>query len=304
MNTIISIGTSREIDFFRERLVNEAGVNNRLGFKVIPHFWECGLFRFLDCEMVSPTPDKGSELNSRFRLFLAGLVSETIIAEWEIPMVRNIIKHRHGQFNLRDKELILLKVERSLEHADQNLSPSGTISSRKGRILNQTLEYLKENNQLVIDGLVNFRLKEYLGQLKEAVELAVEEYELEKEYQEFIRLLQYFVEIQEPRVSQAHVMIHSGGTFRIFDAKGNPVGGQYEEGFLLDVVDNNINYEDLLISTLITVAPRRIVIHSSDYSKLNGAITTIERVFGKRVDTCRGCEECRRLPPPAGELIQ
>ncbi|NPV93399.1 MAG: hypothetical protein HPY50_21805 [Firmicutes bacterium] len=300
MNTVISIGTSREIDFLRERLINEVRVNNRLGFKVVPHFWECGLFRFLDCEMVSPAPDKGSELNSRFRRFLAGLVSETIIAEWEIPMVRNIIKNRHGHFNIRDKELILLKVERSLDQADQNLSPSGTVSSRKGRIQYQTMEFLKENNQLIIDGLINFRLKEYLEQLKEAVELAVEEYQLEKEYQEFIRLLQYFVEIQEPRVSQAHVMIHSGGTFRILDAKGNPVNGEYEEGFLLDVVDKDINYEDLLISTLITIAPRRIVIHTSEQSKLNSAVTTIERVFGRRVDTCRGCEECRRLTPPQG----
>jgi putative sporulation protein YtxC len=300
MGTTISIGTSREIDFLQKRLVKEAGVNNRLGFKVVPHFWECGLFRFLDCEMVSPAPEAEPELNSRFRLFLAGLVSETIIEEWEKPMVRSIIKHQHGHFSLRDKELILLKVERSLDHADQSLSPSGTISSRKGKILKETLEFLKDSNQLIIDGLVKFRLQDYSIQLREAVEAAVEEYQLEKEYQEFIRLLQYFVEIQEPRVSQAHVMIHSGGTFRIFDAKGNPVGSDYEEGFLLDVMDNDINYEDLLISTLITIAPSRIVIHTSEYSKLNGAISTIERVFGKRVATCRGCEECRRLNPPQG----
>ncbi|MDH7479933.1 MAG: putative sporulation protein YtxC, partial [Syntrophomonadaceae bacterium] len=198
----------------------------------------------------------------------------------------------------RDKESILLKTEKLLDQADRVSASPGTLSSRKGKILFKVLEYLNEYNQVVIDGLVRFRLKEYLNQLKEAMEMAVEEHLLEREYHEFIRLLQYFVEIQEPRVAQAHVMMHSGGTFRIFDANGNPVGNEYMEGFLLDVVDSSINYEDLLISALITIAPRQIIIHTAESGRLTGAIDAIERVFGKKVATCNGCRECRKLLPP------
>lgn len=298
MNAIISVGTSRKPDFFRRRLYNEVeALDQKLGFRIKPHFWECGLFNFTDCELIALN-QRTADLYPRFRHYLANLIAETIIAEWERPMVLSLLNLKYPYFSSRDRESIVLKTKRLLDQADRvSVSPS-TLSGRKGKILFEVLEHLNEHNQIVIDGLVKFRLKEYLKQLKDAMEIAVEEHMLEREYHEFIRLLQYFVEIQEPRVAQAHVMMHSGGTFRIFDANGNPVGNEYVEGFLLDVVDSSINYEDLLISALITIAPRQIIIHAAESSRLTGAIDTIEWVFGKKVDTCSGCQECRKLLLP------
>ncbi|MBP1762261.1 MAG: hypothetical protein H6Q64_1803, partial [Firmicutes bacterium] len=44
-------------------------------------------------------------------------------------------------------------------------------------------------------------------------------------------------------------------------------------------------------SILITVSPRRIVLHnaSSDYSE---PVKIIRQVFGERIKECEGCERC------------
>jgi hypothetical protein len=48
-----------------------------------------------------------------------------------------------------------------------------------------------------LDGFLSFRLKEYRGRLAEVVDKAVDEYMMDMEYKEFIRVLRYFVDVQE-----------------------------------------------------------------------------------------------------------
>ena len=48
-------------------------------------------------------------------------------------------------------------------------------------------EYVKENKSLVLDGIVNFRVKEYVKILDNVVDTGVNQYIIEKEYTIFIR---------------------------------------------------------------------------------------------------------------------
>lgn len=54
----------------------------------------------------------------------------------------------------------------------------------------------------------------------------------------------------------------------------------------------DINYEDLLISALITIAPRNVMLHMAGIPQEHGVVQTIQHVFEGRVMTCDGCEIC------------
>jgi hypothetical protein len=64
------------------------------------------------------------------------------------------------------------------------------------------------------------------------------------------------------------------------------------------MVDNDVNYDDLLISALITIAPARIVLHFQDERNVIG---TIQDVFIERVALCQGCSLCKPGAKPLGK---
>ena len=57
-------------------------------------------------------------------------------------------------------------------------------------------------------------------------------------------------------------------------------------------IDTEANVEDIIISGLITNAPKEVVIHNKDRALNLEFIDTIKNVFGDRVSFCNGCSKC------------
>ena len=58
---------------------------------------------------------------------------------------------------------------------------------------------------------------------------------------------------------------------------------RYSGGFGKEITDKEISYDDLLISSLITIAPKRITIHQYDKIKNIELLNTINNVFSGKV---------------------
>ncbi|EET86548.1 sporulation protein YtxC, partial [Clostridium carboxidivorans P7] len=76
-------------------------------------------------------------------------------------------------------------------------------------------------------GFITFRMKELREDLEEIVDKVVERYMTEKEYNEFIKLLKYFVEIQESKIEEINIIIKSDGKYLIQDKEGNDIEKNY-----------------------------------------------------------------------------
>jgi putative sporulation protein YtxC len=66
--------------------------------------------------------------------------------------------------------------------------------SRKNRITHRLLDYISTNLTVNVEGFINFCMQDYLTELKFAVEVALEELRNQKEYNDFVNLLRYFVD--------------------------------------------------------------------------------------------------------------
>ncbi|HHY38031.1 MAG TPA: hypothetical protein GX507_03795 [Clostridia bacterium] len=164
--------------------------------------------------------------------------------------------------------------------------------TRKAKILNKVLDYLTANEVLVVEGFVTFRLREYLDELEEVVDRAVDEFLLDREYQEFIKLLRYFVQMQEPKVMRVKVYLERDGTFSINDELGKRVGTAVVDELRATMMEGGLELEDLLVSSLIMLAPREIWMHSRDNERWSSGLETLKNVFGERLKICCGCPWC------------
>jgi putative sporulation protein YtxC len=225
-----------------------------------------------------------ADLEALFRRRLADAVTDVITHEMqEDTLTRLVAEHcsyldeeEQTQVRTRAEELLLL---------------TGGMDELVGSRLR---DYLTDETHLNLEGFIFFRLREYAEELEDAVDRAVDDFLMEREYREFIRLLKVFVEVQEPRLTHVHVVLDPGGGFRLIDDQGGVIHDEHLEGFVADLMDTEINYDDLLISTLITLAPARITIHRAGGPRRD-ALDTIQGVFNDRVELCGGCSRCAEL---------
>jgi putative sporulation protein YtxC len=291
MTTSISIGTSKDFEMIRSQLGRELCSLEREGCHVSLAETSLGDYKFLDCSLEqADRPEQEMVLKHN----IANAISDYILTFWESRLLGRMAKESYYYLNGEEKENVLEKAHLIL---DATLQPGEDDFllyrlNRKSKILHQVLDYLSLNSRINIDGFVKFRLRDYADDLRQVLEQAVDEYMLEKEYREFIMLLKYFVDIQEPRVEKIHVLLVPSGSFQLYDEKNKVITNEFLEGFIIEMIDNQINYEDLLISALITIAPREVILHIPEPEKIATTVKTIQGVFGERAVICPGCSRC------------
>jgi len=291
----ISIGATRNIGELKDMLSRELRFLENEGFRIRLEENPAGNLTFLSCR-VSNRSNRGfsdEHTAAVFKRYVAHALSDIILGQWEKLLLTDIIRENYYYFNEEERGTIYRYASNYINQDGENGHSSSHYQAvRRNKILHKLVEFLRNNNDIVIDGFIRFRLKEYVGELQAAADRAVDEFLMEREYKEFIQLLKYFVEIQDPRIDVVHVVIKPNGVFKLFDDQHRVINSEYMEGLMLDLVDSEINYEDMLISTLITIAPQEIVFHPGKGEAPRNTIETIKNVFTHRVKVCNGCELC------------
>jgi putative sporulation protein YtxC len=223
---------------------------------------------------------------------IAVILADYIVRKYERRLINRIINTNYCYFNVVEKRKIVQSVQGILNSEDQNFISSLFKIRRRNIIIKKLIEYFRTSNKIILEGFVNFRLKEYIRDLEEVVDKAVDDFLMEREYKEFIHLLRYFVEIQEPRFELIHVKPANDGKYMLLDEKKREISGKYLKELLDEVSEGEISYDDLLVSSLITLAPKRIIVHGADNFKNKELLETIKNVFEGRMKTCSGCSTC------------
>jgi len=275
----ITVGTSKN----PQALINRFNENKAVKFHYKIN--NKGNITFLDIDNY-----QSNISTQEFKKLLANIITDVIIEDWPQIIIKKIIRDHYYYFNEEEKKNIREKALEFIKKGEFPCKPQ----MRRMNILNEVMKFLERNDEIVLEGFVNFRLKDYVVEVADIVDAAVDDFLLEKEYMEFIRLLKYFVEIQEPKVNEVHILLEKNNTFKLVDRDGNPIENEYLDGFSLELMSSSINYEDLLISALITLAPRVVVIHLNNSPGPRETVKTIENVFGRRTRKCNGCSLCHK----------
>ncbi len=223
---------------------------------------------------------------------ISNVLADYIIKKYEEKLIARTISSNYCYFNSIEKKEILNMALRIIRNDDKNLLSSIFQMRRRGIIVKRLVDYLESSNSLILDGFVNFRLKEYTKDLEEIVDKAVDDFLMEREYKEFIRLLRYFVDIQDPKFNIIHVVVSFDNKYILLDETKKEITNECIQEFVNEISQGEINYDDLLVSSLITLAPRKIIIHSTNQFRNKELLETIKNVFSGKVIFCQGCELC------------
>lgn len=228
-----------------------------------------------------------------FKHQLAEILSESILSHWERKLIRKQAQRSYKRLTPAEQAEVAERAVHFLRRCNDNESLNLLLKfGRKNKISHSILEHLETTNTLNLNGLINFSLRDYLREIRFAVDLAYEDIKSEKQYNDFIRLLKYFVETQPPKTVEVNIYLAENGLFHLWDEKGQVIEHDFIDLYLEDILSNDNNLDDILISILITVAPRRIIFHSTGAVPDTEPARIIKRVFKERIMVCPGCERC------------
>jgi putative sporulation protein YtxC len=148
------------------------------------------------------------------------------------------------------------------------------ISSRKKKVANTLENFLSFSVSFSIEAFFQFRLKSYIHHLLLVTQRAIDEYQLEQEYQVFIDELRTKVNESEGKLSVVHV-VYDGG-FTLYDNSY-----QLIEGNMMDKIDEEMEIDTDVLAPLVYLSPHKVYLYAATIDV--PLIVTVMNVFQDRV---------------------
>jgi len=213
--------------------------------------------------------------------FVAELISNTIIEFYEEKIMERIINSNYFYFDDYEKKIILENCREFCKAESEE---------KKEKLYFAIEEYVKENKKIILDGVINFRIKEYVKILDNIVDMAVNQYIIEKEYAEFINLLKIYVNTTEAGVDLLH-LIYINRESILLDAEKNMIPlseNIFNAKYLSDITFSS---NDFALNTLLSILPKKLEIHIIDEE--DEFINTLKLIFENRIYICNDCNICK-----------
>lgn len=233
------------------------------------------------------------KIKNSVNLYISNILYKIVIDNYKDKEMFDFIIDNY--FFLKQDEIIEVEEEiMKVLYCKETLRDENLVycMNRMNSVIDKIKECLEENQEININGFIRFRMKELREDIERIIDKVVENYMVEKEYKEFVKLLKYFVDIQESKMEEVDIYVKLGGGYLIKDIYGNDIFNDFMKELSECRIDTEAKIEDIIISGLITNAPKRVVIHGRGNCGNKEFLETINNVFGDRVNNCDGCNLC------------
>lgn len=209
-----------------------------------------------------------------------------VIDELEESFIKKLILKNYFYFDFNERKHIV-EMCFDIFTDDFNLY----FDKKYNCLINDFESYLKNNKSIILDGFLNFRIKDYMSILEEVVDEAVNNFVIEKEYLEFISLLKMYVNSQKSTCDIVHLIYNNESSILLDKDKNiiNVSDDVFKAKYLSDI---SFSSNDYALNSLLTLIPKKIYIHLID-NCIDEFIHTLSLIFESRVEICTDCDICK-----------
>lgn len=224
--------------------------------------------------------------NQKFIHEVSCILSCLVIDELEEKFIKQSLIKNYFYFD-SDERKHIIEICFEIFTDDFNLY----FDKKYNCLINDFEFYLTNNKSIVLDGFLNFRIKDYLKILENVVDEAVNNFVIEKEYLEFISLLKMYINSQNSNCDIVH-LVYTNETSILLDKDKNIINVSddiFKAKYLSDI---SFSSNDYALNTLLTLIPKKIYIHLIN-NCIDEFIHTLSLIFENRVEICTDCSICK-----------
>lgn len=215
---------------------------------------------------------------------ITSILSDAIICFFEDKLLKRILEYNYFYFTPSEKRQILSLARDFLE--EDAISREDNFFS----VYYSVLDYINSNKSFVLEGFVNFRLQNYMKDLDYVVDISVNKFLIEKEYNEFINILKLYISFTPFNSPLIHLIYHHGES-TLLDIDKNIISTEDNALKAKYLSDITFSSNDYALNTLLNLTPKKLVIHLSD-KKEDEFINTLKLIFENRYEICTDCNIC------------
>lgn len=224
------------------------------------------------------------ELLDSFYDKITSILSDTIICFFEDKLLKRILEYNYFYFTHKEKKQILSLSRDFLD--EDSISREDNFFS----VYYSVLDYITNNKSLVLEGFVNFRLQNYMKDLDYVVDISVNKFLIEKEYNEFINILKLYVSFTPFNSPLVHLIYHNGES-TLLDIDRNVISTEDNALNAKYLSDITFSSNDYALNTLLNLTPKKLIIHLPN-EKEDEFINTLKLIFENRCEICTDCNIC------------
>lgn len=214
------------------------------------------------------------------------ILTNCIIKYYEETILKQLITLNYFYFSKIEQSMILKNCISYLKDIN-NLENM----TRRENIYISLLKYIDENKSFILDGFVNFRLENYKKVLEYVVDLNVNIFLIEKEYNEFVSLLKIYINSKSSECNCLHLLYKNDNAV-LLDENYNQID---TKNYLLDakyLSDISFSENDFILNALLTLLPKKLYIHL--LTKSDEFIETLKLIFTNKISLCKHCSLCTK----------
>ena len=215
---------------------------------------------------------KGSNLKI-FLFNISEILSFLVLELYEKDIVNRILSTKKKK-----------KCEILLKYNNLNYEDRETISCKMEKLTKIFFNLLEQNNKLYLKGTITFRLSEYIKNLQSQIDSTVNQYLIEKEYNEFVSLLKIYINNEPCKTDLVHLIYNNNSIVlldknkTIIKTDSNILNAKY-------LSDITFSDSDIVLNTLLNLIPKKIYLHLVN-KQVDEFITTLKLIFENRIVLC------------------
>lgn len=164
-------------------------------------------------------------------------------------------------------------------------------------IKNKFKEILERSNIINLNGFINFRLKFIKLYAAQVVERCIDSYLMKKEYMDFISIIKLISDVDEGEYDIVNVICNNQ-RLQVYDKNMKKLTYISNAEFSTEL-NNKISYDESVINILLSVSPKKIILHEAKLDKKNkqvqSTVEVIKKIFEGKIEMCKGCKYCDLL---------
>jgi putative sporulation protein YtxC len=235
-------------------------------------------------EIYGLNPSLSDKIKNNLHRYIASFIFKVFVDNFLKEEFANLVEDNY--FFLKEDEIVKVREEfKNLLMGDKENYSNELISciNVKNKSIENIVECLEDSNKFNLEGYYTFRKKSFKKEMEQILNILVEEHMVEKEYDEFIKLLKYFVDIQESKIELIKIIIEENGEYLIRDKNEKDIMQELLKDVEESKFNGSVGIEDLIISGLITYCPEEIYIYGKENAKNKEMLDTIFNVFENKV---------------------
>ncbi len=194
---------------------------------------------------------------------------------------RAILEENYFYEDPEEQQHIMEIIYSVLEGQRKDLAVLINDNGEEPKLREAVEEMFQGHMSFSFDSFLKFRLRSYFKMLESYVEISIDEYKMEQEYQMFISTLRDFLAGREPKIDTLHLLFDEEITF--FDENFMEI----KRGELMKMIDRKLLFnhpvyvDSASIAPLLSIAPRRILLYTKNSEE--PLVRTIKNIFEERV---------------------